>query len=158
VAGRADSIHLPANSPSRYNPGNTEAVMSAAITPSPAALALLRLHVERDNTRVHDANREAHRELARAGLMEAVQTFAFGRESRYRFTAAGCELAIGLSRPAQSPAESAAVTSTPDYKPIWEVAAVIRNGIPVEKWAKLPADGARQIDHYIYGTPKRPTA
>ncbi len=44
------------------------------------------------------------------------------------------------------------------YKPIWEVADDIRKSIPAEEWAKLPVDGARQIDHYIYGSPKRPTA
>ncbi len=44
------------------------------------------------------------------------------------------------------------------YKPIWEVADDIRKNIPAEEWAKLPADGARQIEHYIYGSPTRPTA
>jgi len=42
--------------------------------------------------------------------------------------------------------------------PIWERAEEIRRGVPDEEWAKLPADGAEQLDHYIYGTPKRPTA
>jgi bifunctional DNA-binding transcriptional regulator/antitoxin component of YhaV-PrlF toxin-antitoxin module len=28
--------------------------------------------------------------------------------------------------------------------------------LPPEEHAKLPADGAEQHDHYIYGTPKRP--
>lgn len=46
----------------------------------------------------------------------------------------------------------------PVRKPIWEVAAEIRESIPAEEWAKLPPDGARQIDHYIYGSPKRPSA
>ena len=27
--------------------------------------------------------------------------------------------------------------------------------MPAEVRAKLPADGARQIDHYVYGLPKR---
>lgn len=44
------------------------------------------------------------------------------------------------------------------FKPIWEVAAEIRKSIPAEEWAKLPKDGAEQLDHYIYGSPKRPTA
>jgi hypothetical protein len=75
---------------------------------SAEALALLRRHVERDNIRVDDSNREAHRELARAGLMEAVHTFARGRESRYRFTERGWRIANGLSSPSPSPGESAA--------------------------------------------------
>jgi len=76
------------------------------ITLSEAALALLRLHVACDDIRVDDANREAHRELARAGLMEALHTFAWGRESRYRFTEAGWNFASALRAP--SPAEYAA--------------------------------------------------
>ena len=44
------------------------------------------------------------------------------------------------------------------YKPIWEVADDLRKSVPLEEWAKLPTDGAAQHDHYIYGTPKRPTS
>jgi hypothetical protein len=76
------------------------------ITLSEAALAVLRLHVEHDNIRIDDSNREAHRELAGAGLMEAVHTFALGRESRYRFTREGREMANSLSSRVPSPAES----------------------------------------------------
>jgi Arc/MetJ-type ribon-helix-helix transcriptional regulator len=43
-------------------------------------------------------------------------------------------------------------------KPIWEIAVELRKSIPPEEWDKLPKDGARQHDHYIYGTPKRPPA
>jgi hypothetical protein len=43
-------------------------------------------------------------------------------------------------------------------KRIWEVAEDLRRSVPAEEWAKLPADGAEQHDHYIYGTPKRPPA
>jgi len=56
-------------------------------------------------------------------------------------------------QPAASPAEA-----VPRHKPIWEVAADIRNSVPAEEWAKLPSDGAEQHDHYIYGTPKRPAS
>jgi Arc/MetJ-type ribon-helix-helix transcriptional regulator len=44
----------------------------------------------------------------------------------------------------------------PNHKPIWEEFAEITASIPGEEWAKLPADGAEQHDHYIYGAPKRP--
>jgi hypothetical protein len=73
---------------------------------SETALAMLRLHVERDNIRIDDSNREAHRELAQAGLMEAVHTFALGRESRYRITMEGRKLAKALSSRAPSREES----------------------------------------------------
>ena len=39
---------------------------------------------------------------------------------------------------------------------IWEVIAQNMKQVPPEDLAALPRDGASQIDHYIYGTPKRP--
>jgi hypothetical protein len=56
------------------------------LTLSEAALAMSCPHVEQDDIRIDDSNREMLRELARAALMEAVYTFAVGRESRYRFS------------------------------------------------------------------------
>jgi Arc/MetJ-type ribon-helix-helix transcriptional regulator len=44
------------------------------------------------------------------------------------------------------------------HKPIWEVVDDLRKAIPPEEFAKLPKDGAEQLDHYLYGSPKRPTA
>jgi len=44
------------------------------------------------------------------------------------------------------------------HKPIWEEIQELTAGIPDEVWDKLPTDLAEQHDHYIYGTPKRPTA
>jgi hypothetical protein len=58
---------------------------------SEAALALLRLHVSHDGIMVDDTNREAHRELARAGIMYPLSGFASGPESHYRFTKEGWE-------------------------------------------------------------------
>jgi plasmid stability protein len=33
--------------------------------------------------------------------------------------------------------------------------AEIMADVPLEEFAKLPRDGARHVDHYIYGLPKR---
>ena len=52
---------------------------------------------------------------------------------------------------------SAVPSSRPKTKHIWEVAAELFGEIPEEELAQLPTDGATQHDHYIYGTPKRPT-
>ena len=61
-------------------------------------------------------------------------------------------------QPAPRESEPAAGPPAPiQRKPIWERAAELRETIPAEEWAKLPIDGASQHDHYIYGTPKRPT-
>jgi hypothetical protein len=62
------------------------------VTLSPAALALFRQHVERHgDIPVDNSNRETYRELARAGFMRAVSTFAEGPESAYRVTKEGFE-------------------------------------------------------------------
>ncbi|HLK59314.1 MAG TPA: hypothetical protein VKU00_22330 [Chthonomonadaceae bacterium] len=42
-----------------------------------------------------------------------------------------------------------------DIRPISEVLAEIAAGIPPQEAAKLPPDFTDQLDHYIYGTPKR---
>ena len=44
------------------------------------------------------------------------------------------------------------------HKPIWEVVDELRKSVPPEEFAKLPKDGAEQLDHYIYGSPKRPAS
>ncbi len=40
-------------------------------------------------------------------------------------------------------------------RPIWEVIAENMERVPPEDRALLPRDGASQIDHYVYGVPKR---
>ena len=39
--------------------------------------------------------------------------------------------------------------------PIWDAIADSMKDVPPEDLAALPADGASQIDHYVYGLPKR---
>ena len=48
------------------------------------------------------------------------------------------------------------VTVEPARPPIWERIAALAAQVPQEEVDKLPADGAAQIDHYLYGHPKRP--
>jgi hypothetical protein len=42
-----------------------------------------------------------------------------------------------------------------ETRPIHEVLAELAAEIPPEELAKLPTDFTDQLDHYIYGTPKR---
>ena len=42
-----------------------------------------------------------------------------------------------------------------ETRPIWDVLLENMNDVPPEDLAALPKDGASQIDHYIYGLPKR---
>jgi hypothetical protein len=40
-------------------------------------------------------------------------------------------------------------------RPLEEKIAEIVAQVPEEEWSKLPPDLGDQLDHYIYGTPKR---
>jgi len=42
-----------------------------------------------------------------------------------------------------------------DDRPIWEIIPELMADAPPEDLAALPKDGASQIDHYLYGHPKR---
>jgi hypothetical protein len=42
-----------------------------------------------------------------------------------------------------------------DRMPIWERIREISAEVPDEEWAKLPTDGSINVDHYLYGSPKR---
>ena len=52
---------------------------------------------------------------------------------------------------------AASEAAAPADKPIWEEILELTADVPDEEWDKLPTDLAEQHDHYIYGTPKRPT-
>jgi antitoxin component of MazEF toxin-antitoxin module len=41
-------------------------------------------------------------------------------------------------------------------RPIWEEIVDLVKDIPPEELDKPPVDGAAQLDHYLYGAPKRP--
>jgi Arc/MetJ-type ribon-helix-helix transcriptional regulator len=53
------------------------------------------------------------------------------------------------------PGAEAGTAPVPARKPIWERVDEMTGSIPEEEFLKLPADGAEQHDHYIYGTSKR---
>jgi hypothetical protein len=40
-------------------------------------------------------------------------------------------------------------------KPFWERAQEIAKSIPPEEQERFPVDGSEQLDHYVYGVPKR---
>ncbi len=40
-------------------------------------------------------------------------------------------------------------------KPIWEQICDAFANVPEDELAALPEDGAAQVDHYVYGLPKR---
>jgi hypothetical protein len=52
-------------------------------------------------------------------------------------------------------AQAQAAEPKPDLRPIWEVILDNMKDVPPEDLAQLPKDGASEIDHYLYGHPKR---
>jgi hypothetical protein len=44
---------------------------------------------------------------------------------------------------------------TRSEKPIWERIAEAAKAIPEEEWKRLPTDASVNIDHYLYGAPKK---
>jgi predicted component of type VI protein secretion system len=70
---------------------------------------------------------------------------------------AASESTLPARRSAEAGRDTAAhLTAAP--KTILEMVDELRQRVPAEEWAKLPKDGAKQLDHYIYKTPKRPIA
>ena len=51
--------------------------------------------------------------------------------------------------------QETATTAKMHDRPIWEVITGLMKGVPEEVFDRLPKDGASQVDHYIYGLPKR---
>jgi hypothetical protein len=50
--------------------------------------------------------------------------------------------------------EVSPVVSSPRRRISQRIAEIMAD-VPAEAFASLPKDGARQIDHYVYGLPKR---
>jgi len=65
----------------------------------------------------------------------------------------------GVLRPSQPLpfAENALVQVTvePSRPPFWERAIALTANAPAEELDKPPIDGASELDHYLYGAPKR---
>jgi len=62
----------------------------------------------------------------------------------------------GLQRRAYADqATAAAPPQSAAPKPIWEQFAEAFDDVPDEDLARLPTDLAAQVDHYVYGLPKR---
>lgn len=63
--------------------------MATDLSLSKSAGLLLHQRLEGQRVEVTDETRDAYRELARAGLMVPLHTFAHGSESHYRITEEG---------------------------------------------------------------------
>jgi hypothetical protein len=51
--------------------------------------------------------------------------------------------------------ESIEATEEPKRQSLLDKLEAISKRVPDEVWEKLPTDGAENIDHYLYGAPKK---
>ena len=42
-----------------------------------------------------------------------------------------------------------------DHRPIWELVDEINAELPADTWDNVPTDGSINLDHYLYGAPKK---
>ena len=42
-----------------------------------------------------------------------------------------------------------------DHKPIWELVEEINADLPADTWENVPTDASINLDHYLYGAPKK---
>ena len=42
-----------------------------------------------------------------------------------------------------------------ERRPIWEVVDELNAGLPADTWENVPTDGSINLDHYVFGAPKR---
>ena len=72
---------------------------------------------------------------------------------------AGLQAHVRQSRvngaPHGSDEDHAALQPHEAQKPIWEQICDAFANVPDDELASLPEDGAAQVDHYVYGLPKR---
>ena len=55
---------------------------------------------------------------------------------------------------ANGPDSESPVTGV-DRKPIWEIVEEVNGALPSDTWDNVPTDGSINLDHYLYGAPKR---
>jgi len=68
--------------------------------------------------------------------------------------AVGLTLEAWLKQLAGS-AQDSEPTPSRRHRHVWEIIADNMKDVPAQEFARLPKDGASQIDHYLYGHPKR---
>ena len=52
-------------------------------------------------------------------------------------------------------AEASSEGTDVDRKSIWELVNTINDGLPADTWENVPSDASINLDHYLYGAPKK---
>lgn len=64
-------------------------------------------------------------------------------------------VALSLLEKLADDSGSAPHETTKMNKQIWQVIEDINTGLPEDSWNEVPTDGSFNLDHYLYGAPKR---
>jgi hypothetical protein len=65
------------------------------------------------------------------------------------------EEALRLLDSLTSEAASESNGTTEGRRSIWEVVKEVNAGLPADTWDRVPSDGSLNLDHYLYGAPKK---
>ena len=68
------------------------------------------------------------------------------------------QLATSAANAPEAAAEGSTTAAATTGVPVWEQILETMKAVPDEVFDRIPADSSEQLDHYLYGTPKRPTA
>lgn len=90
-------------------------------------------------------------------LSESWQHFLREEVESGRFTSEAAVLEEALALLRRREHRQARQDAANGARPIAEIIDELMSDVPDEVLDRLPVDGAAQHDHYIYGTPKRPS-
>jgi len=45
--------------------------------------------------------------------------------------------------------------SSDSHRSVWDVVKEVNAGLPADTWDTVPDDGSLNLDHYLYGAPKK---
>ena len=82
-------------------------------------------------------------------LSDELRNFAEGQVARHGYRSVAEYVATLVQQAAEQAASengSASASSS-----VWDIAAKLRSAVPAGEWDKVPADLARNFDHYHYG-------
>lgn len=94
------------------------------------------------------------RDQVRSGRFPSVDHVV--REALEHFRNAEIPPPAPIANANAAPNEQRAEAQSGDQRPLWEIITEIARRVPDEDWARLPPDASYQLDHYLYGSPKKP--
>ena len=93
-------------------------------------------------------------------ILESIDSLSPEQMRQLRRELDGKLAVVESNRPAQAPAEAGRDALTEEssiHEPVWKRIIENMKTVPDEVFDRIPDDSSVQLDHYLYGTPKRPT-